>query len=166
MKPGDHPEFFRLPPPAGRSRESSIRLDRQGRFWHEGQLVVHPGMQRAFASWIDRHPDDGRFILQNGYDWTYITVEDVPFFIRAARARGDDIVVSLSDDSEEVLDPATVVSAEGDALYARVKGGRFEARFTQEAQAALVPFVVEAPDGGYGLEVGGQVHAIGRRSEI
>jgi hypothetical protein len=166
MKPGDHPEFFRLPAPEGRSRESSIRLDRQGRFWHEGQLVVHSGMQRAFASWIDRHPDDGRFILQNGYDWTYISVEDVPFFIRAVRARGDEVVISLSDGSEEVLEPATVVSGDGDTLYAQVRGGRFEARFTQEAQAALVPYVVETPGGGFGLEVAGRVHAIGPRAAI
>src|SRR5262249_32567480 len=31
MKPGDHPDFFRLPPPPGRSRESRIVLDDLGR---------------------------------------------------------------------------------------------------------------------------------------
>jgi len=51
-------------------------------------------------------------------------------------------------------------------LYAQVKAGRFEARFTQEAQAGLVPFVVETPDGRFGLEVGGRVHAIGPRRPI
>src|SRR5205809_4885030 len=80
MRPGDHPEFFRFPAPEGRSRESSIVLDREGRFHHNGALVEHPGMARAFASWIDLHPDDGRFILNNGYDWSYFRVEDVPFF--------------------------------------------------------------------------------------
>jgi hypothetical protein len=123
-------------------------------------------MKRAFFRWIDRHPDDGRFILQNGYDWTYIEVEDVPFFIRALRPEGEQIVVVLSDDSEEVLDPASVGTGDDDTLYARVKGGRFEARFTQEAQAGLVPFVVETPDGGFGLEVGGRLHVIGRRRPI
>ena len=39
MKPGDHPEFFRFPAPEGRSRESTILLDREGRFWHDGELV-------------------------------------------------------------------------------------------------------------------------------
>ena len=57
MLPVEHPEFFRRPPPPGQSRESSIRLDADGRFWHAGELVRHPGMQAAFATWIRRHPD-------------------------------------------------------------------------------------------------------------
>ena len=85
MKPGDHPEFFRFPPPEGRSRESTIVLTRDGRFLHDGTLVEHPGMQRAFASWLARHPDDGRFILSNGYDWTYLTVEGHACFVKGVR---------------------------------------------------------------------------------
>ena len=70
MKPGDHPEFFRFPAPEGRSRESTIRLDAEGRFHHEGNVVEHPKLAEAFHTWIARHPDDGRYILTNGYDWT------------------------------------------------------------------------------------------------
>ena len=43
MRPADHPEFFRLPAPEGRSRESTIVLDAEGRFHHDGELVEHPG---------------------------------------------------------------------------------------------------------------------------
>jgi uncharacterized protein len=82
MLPIDHPDFFRRAPPPGQSRESTIMLDGEGRFWHAGELVRHPGMQEAFASWISRHPDDGRHILCNGYDWSYFDVQDVPFFVR------------------------------------------------------------------------------------
>src|SRR5215472_2124596 len=42
VKPGDHPEFFRFPAPEGRSRESTIRLDAEGHFFHEGHKVEHP----------------------------------------------------------------------------------------------------------------------------
>ncbi len=70
MKPGDHPEFFRFPAPEGRSRESTIRLDAEGRFWHEGNPVEHPKLAQAMHGWVSRHPDDHRFILTNGYDWT------------------------------------------------------------------------------------------------
>jgi len=164
MKPGDHPEFFRLPAPAGRSRESSIVLDRQGRFWHDGELVSHPGMQLAFASWIDRHPDDGRFILQNGYDWTYFSVEDVPFFIRAVKIEPTGVFVVLSDDTREALDLGSVTSGADDALYARVKCGRFEARFTQQAQTSLGQLVVETEAGGFGLQHGTRVFPVGRRA--
>src|SRR5580700_1822488 len=65
MRPADHPDFFRIAPPEGRSRESTIRLDAEGRFFHEGARVEHPRLEAAMHTWIARHPDDGRFILTN-----------------------------------------------------------------------------------------------------
>lgn len=163
MRPGDHPEFFRFPAPEGRSRESSIRIDREGRFWHEGALVTHPGMQKAFARWIDLHPDDGRFILNNGYDWTYITVEDVPFLVRAARIEADGVRILLSDDQSEELDPQSLELGAQGALYVRVKLGRFGARFTPEAQTALGPLLTEV-NGVIVLGVRGEEHPIRERA--
>ena len=63
MRPADHPDFFRLPPPPGRSRESTIRLDADGCFFHDGVPVEHPKLRDALHTWIARHPDDGRYIL-------------------------------------------------------------------------------------------------------
>ncbi len=166
MRPGDHPEFFRFPAPEGRSRESTIRLDAQGRFWHEGRLVEHRGLLAALHSWISRHPDDGRYILTNGYDWTYFTVEDAPYFVRAIRAEGDRVLLVLSDGTEEAWDPETTRVGNGDALYAMVKGeargGPFEARFTPHAQTSLAPLLVEGELPA--VRLGGQVHVIGAKS--
>lgn len=156
MKPGDHPDFFRLPPPAGRSRESSIVLEREGRFLHDGVPVAHPGMARAFASWLARHPDDGRYILDNGYDWTYITVEDAPFFVLALAGPADHEPgaqgrrppnIELSDGSFEELDPERLWLGPQDALYTDVKAGAFQARFTRSAQLGLADYLVEGEGG-------------------
>ena len=156
MKPGDHPEFFRFPAPEGRSRESTIRLDARGRFWHEGALVEHAGLAAALHGWISRHPDDGRYILTNGYDWTYFTVDDAPFFVRALRVEPARVVLALSDGTEEPWDPSTTRIGPDGALYARVKrsapGGPYEAKFTPHAQASLEPLVVE-PEGGEGVAI-------------
>jgi hypothetical protein len=146
VKPGDHPEFHRLPPPAGTSRESGIVLDRHGRFWHDGRRVEHAGMARAFHSWIARHPDDGRFILDNGFDWTYFEVEDVPFLVRSFGLVGGEPVVELSDGSCEGLDVATLRLGPNHALYADVKRGSMSARFTSQAQSALAPFLRDEGD--------------------
>jgi hypothetical protein len=141
VKPGDHPEFYRLPPPEGRSRESSIHLDREGRFFHDGELVRYPGMARAFASWIARHPDDGRFILQNGYDWTYFSVEDTPYFVEAVRAVDGGVALELSDGSIEALEQNALSLDESGQLLARVKGGVFQARFKRTAQLGMGEFL-------------------------
>jgi len=153
MKPGEHPEFFRFPAPEGRSRESTIRLDGEGRFFHDDAVVEHPKLRDALHTWIARHPDDGRYILTNGYDWTYFIVEDVPYFVRSVRAVGDeprDAILVLSDATEEPLDPATVHANERGELYLKVKagakGGPFDAKMTRFAQGQLGPFL-EAPDG-------------------
>jgi hypothetical protein len=163
MKPSDHPDFYRLPPPEGRSRESTLRLDALGRFWHEGRLVTHPGLAAALHTWIRRHPDDGRFILSNGYDWTYFTVDDAPFLVRGLRAEPERVVLVLSDGTEETFDPTTARIGPDDALYAQVKraapGGTYEAKFTQHAQTSLEPLLV--PGDPPGVRIGSRVVSIG-----
>ena len=163
MKPGDHPDFFRLPAPEGRSRESTIRLDAEGRFWHEGRAVLHAGLAAGLHSWIGRHPDDGRYVLNNGFDWTYFTVDDAPYFVRAIRLEPVHIVLALSDGTEEAWDPESTRVGPDGALYALVKrdapGGPYEAKFTRHAQTSLGPALVdaEAP----AVRIGGRVRSIG-----
>jgi hypothetical protein len=164
MKPSDHPDFYRLAPPERRSRESTLRLDALGRFWHEGRLVTHPGLAAGLHTWIRRHPDDGRFILSNGYDWTYFTVDDAPFFVRSVRAEPERIVLVLSDGTEEPLDPTTARIGPDDGLYVRVKsaapGGPYEAKFTQHAQTSLAPMLVpgEHEDDPVALRIGSRLY--------
>jgi hypothetical protein len=171
MRPADHPDFFRLPPPPGRSRESTIRLDADGRFWHDGAQVEHPGLAQGLQAWIGRHPDDGRYILTNGYDWSYFTVDDAPFVVRSLLMEPERVVLRLSDGTEEPWDPATTRIGKGDALYATVKaqapGGPFEARFSPHAQTSLAPLLVpgEGPgaDGSPAVRIGGRLHSIGAK---
>lgn len=152
-KPGDHPEFFRFPAPEGRSRESTIRLDAEGRFWHEGLEVEHRKLAAAMHTWISRHPDDGRYILTNGYDWTYFTVDDAPFTVRSIRVVEGAPLLVLSDGTEEAWDPRRSKIGKDGAIYTHVKaavrGGPYDAKFTRHAQTELAPLLVET-DGGAG----------------
>jgi uncharacterized protein len=141
-KPGDHPDFFRLPPPPGRSRESSIVLSKEGRFFHEGAPVEHPGMQRAFAAWLTRHPDDGRYILSNGYDWSYITVEGPARFVHSVRNVSGRPLLVLLDGSELPLEPALLRVDSAGRLSVMLPGGE-PAAFTPAAQLQLSPWLFE-----------------------
>jgi hypothetical protein len=165
VKPGDHPEFFRFPAPEGRSRESTLRLDATGRFWHEGARVEHAGLEAALHAWISRHPDDGRYILTNGYDWTYFTVDDAPYFVRAVKITAEGVTLVLSDGAEEPWEPASSRVGPGDALYASVKRGHprgpFEAKFTAHAQGSLEPALVEGASGAPAVRLGSRVVPIG-----
>jgi uncharacterized protein len=152
MKPGDHPEFFRFPAPPGRSRESTIRLDAEGRFFHDDEPVEHAKLADAMHAWIARHPDDGRYILTNGYDWTYFTVDDVPYFVRTVSRDADGaVVLGLSDGTREELDPKTLREGSRGELRLQVKatapGGPFDAKLTRHAQTTLGELLIEGPDG-------------------
>ncbi len=166
MKPGEHPEFFRFPAPEGRSRESTIRLDAEGHFFDDDEPIEHDKLAAAMHSWISRHPDDGRFILTNGYDWTYFTVGDAPYVVRSIAVTDDDVVLLLSDGTEETWAPETTRVAAGGALYTKVKRGKevgvpgskmvpaeFEAKFSRHAQLALAPYLRDASGDGSELSI-------------
>src|SRR5262245_1832529 len=141
------------------TRESSIRLDAEGRFFHEGNRVEHPGLARAMASWISRHPDNGRWVLENGYDWCYVTIEEVPFWVKSARVDGDAIVGTLSDGSEERIEPRSLSVDEHGTIRCEVKAnarkGPYPAKLARHAQLALAErlheengeFVLSLPNG-------------------
>jgi uncharacterized protein len=151
MKPGDHPEFFRFPPPEGRSRESSIVLTKDGRFFHDGAAVEHPGMKKAFASWLSRHPDDGRPILNNGYDWTYLTVEGPERFVESVRARAGRPELVLLNGLELPLE-AGALSCDADGrLWVLLPAGE-KACFTAAAQLELAPWLTER-EGVVGVQI-------------
>jgi len=163
MKPSDHPEFFRFPAPEGRSRESTIELDALGVFRHDGQAVEHPKLRDALHRWIARHPDNQRFILSNGYDWTYFVVQDVPYFVTAVRHEEHQVVLILSDQSEEPLRPETLRMPSPERIYAQIKsdapGGPFEARFTAHALGQLAAHI-EAEGEAFFLHTGGKKHRV------
>jgi hypothetical protein len=124
-----------------RLRQSGVRLDAEGRFWHEGAEVTHAGMRAAFFRWLDRNPD-GRYVLKlDARRFVYLDVDDAPFVVRSLRWEEDRAFAVLSDGSEESLPLSTVRLAAGTA-YATVKG-RFAARFATPAWNALCEHVRE-----------------------
>ncbi len=133
-------------------RESSIVLDREGRFWHDGRPVEHPRLAAALHRWIDRDPETDRFILRAGQQWCYITVEDAPFQITGVSFEGDAphtrVELILDDETREELDYGSLRQRANNVLYCRVKDGRFDARFQRNAYyklAGLVEFEGEEP---------------------
>jgi hypothetical protein len=124
-----------------RIRRSGIRVDREGRFVHEGEEVRHEGLRRALFRWLDAEPD-GRVVLRlDANRFAYVDVDDTPLVARSARLEGagpaERVVLALSDGAEEPLDPATLTVDAAGVLRARVRGGRLEARLATSAAAAL-----------------------------
>ena len=147
MKPIDHPEFFRFPAPPGLSRESAIVLSRTGEFFHEGGRVEKPALAAAMHTWLSYHPDDGRVILENGFDWCYIKVEDTAHFVKAIHEVSGAPSIELLSGHTEALRASTVSVDEDGVVLVQVlpRGAKTPqpARFLREAQLGLAPWLID-----------------------
>ena len=141
-----------------RARESGLRLDREGRWWHEGDPVRHAGLARALHRWIDLSPDGRPVLRLDERRFADFDCEDTPFVARSARREGASFALLLSDETEEALDPSTL-RRRGDDLLCRVKQGRFAARLARQAVYALGDSLRDGPEG-LVLESGGRTYAI------
>jgi hypothetical protein len=128
-------------------RQSGIRVDREGRFIHEGAEVTHGGLKSALFRWLDRlPPPDGRYVLRlDERRFAYLDVDDTPLVVRAARVDlAGAVFLALSDGAEEPLDPSTLTVDDAGVLRAWVRGGRLEARLSSSAVAALADRLTES----------------------
>jgi hypothetical protein len=148
-------------------RRSGIRVDREGRFIHEGAEVRHEGLRRALFRWLDAEPD-GRVVLRlDARRFAYVDVDDTPLVAGAARLDGDAdaerVLLALTDGSEEALDPAALTVDDAGVLRARVRGGKLEARLATAAVATLADRLSEEASGGWALTLAGRRRPIPRR---
>lgn len=133
------------PPFAGFSRETTIRVDAQGRFWHDGQPVTHPGLARGFARWLDVDPESGRYILKNDINWAFVTVDDAPLVARVATVDDAGVLLTLSDGETERLDESTLRLEPGDVPYCTVRGGRLPAKLLPGAAFVVLDWLGDRP---------------------
>ena len=137
-----------------------LRIDREGAWFHEDEEVSHEGILASLREGLQVDPA-GHF-LQIGTVRVPVEVEDAPFMVVRFEAEGDGFALRLDDGSREALDPATLVLRQGDVPYCRVKGGRFEARFSRAAAWQLLQRLDTEPGGGAPtLAASGRRYALG-----
>ena len=146
------------PPPSGKRwhtrEDSGIRLDRQLRWFHDGEPIDHPKIIEAFNCGL-QPTDDGKYQLKFGWDWCFVEVEDAAYGVLAVDERPDGLGLRLSDRTSERLEPGSLTVGEDGVLTCRVKDGRAKARFLRDAQFALGELLEEL-DGKLVLRAGGQ----------
>jgi hypothetical protein len=139
----------------GRTRETTIVRDAQGRWFQDGQPLEHPNLTRAFDRWVERAPD-GRYCLKNEINWAYITLQGPPFFVRSVQLDGGGgVELLLSNDARESLRAETLRAGSDGALYCDVGDGSMVARFDRHAATQLEALIDEDAQGVY-LELGGR----------
>jgi hypothetical protein len=155
-----------------RVRRSGISIDREGRFWHEGEMVQHEGLRQALFRWLDRlpadapGPDAGRHILRlDAQRFAYVDVADTPLVATSLRwdgaGAGERALLGLTDGSEVPLDPATLTIDQAGILRCQVRPNSVEARLATSAASALAEHIDSGAQPR--LRLAGAAHPILRR---
>jgi uncharacterized protein len=139
--------------------QSGLRLDREGRFWHRGDLLEHARTIAALHRGLHR-AEDGRWAVRIGPEWGYVDVEDAGRFVRRIVPGADGLSCQLATGEWVDVDPATLAAGSDDALYVRLCDGE-RARLTRAAQLSLADHLHEG-EGSFFLELGQKRHRIGR----
>jgi hypothetical protein len=135
----------------GRTRETKIRRDAEGRWYNDGVEIVHQLLTRAFDQWLVWAPDgSGRYCLSNDVNWAYVSIEGAPRFVRSVH----DGMLRLSDGKEIPLDPKSLRQGKDGALYCDAPENMV-ARFDRHAIMQLSDYLGEDDRGVY-VEVDGQ----------
>jgi hypothetical protein len=134
-------------------RTIGLRLDRTGRFWHQGVMVTHARLALALRRWLDVR--DGRDVVAlDAERYAYVEVEDAHLQAVAARWDGARCVITWDDEREEELTYASLRVGAGNALYAAVRGV-LRGRIAGPAYHAVAERIVEEGDG-FAIEAAGR----------
>ena len=123
--------------------QSGITLDKEQRWFHDGEPVEHPHIVEAFNRGL-KPTDDGRYKLEFGNDWCFVEVQGAAYRVLVVDVgEGDQLSVRLSDRTAEWLDVGSLALDADGVLTVAVKSGKARARFSREAQFSLGEHLVQ-----------------------
>jgi hypothetical protein len=140
-------------------RQTGIRLDREGRFWHEDGEVTHERFRQALLRWLDLLPDGRPILRLDDTRYAYVDVDDALLLVTSLRWEDDRAFLTINDGSEEELRYDTLEQAADNTLYCKVRDGRLPARIATPAYYKLTDRIVESGEG-FALSAAGSLHAI------
>ena len=149
--PTSDPSTWKLP---------RLRIDRDGGWFHEDEEVTHEGILASLQAALE--VDATGHFIQIGPVRVPVEVADAPFSVVRLEPEGDGFTLTLNDLTREPLDPGSLRLEAGEVPYCRVKGGRFDARFSRAAAWQLLQHVEAGAAGAPAtIQVGGRAYALG-----
>ena len=139
-----------------------ITFARDGRWYADGEPVLHPRLANLFSRYLRRKPEGGFEIWIDERFHSDVEVEDTPWVvIRADCGANGRVEIELNDGSHEELADQGLTVGSDDALYCRIKGGSERARFLRSAQSSLAGRIEETTSG-FQLRCGHTIYPIDR----
>jgi hypothetical protein len=128
-----------------------IYIDKDGKWFHKGMEMIHKGIVNEFYRGLTTD-SCGEYIITLGKEKCFVEVEDTPFiitrveFYNREQSMEERIILYLIDDTQENLDPETLMVGEENVLYCLIKNNAFKARFSRAAYYQLASRIKEEGD--------------------
>jgi len=138
-----------------------IYVGKEGQWFHEGAEISH----RPIFLWLIQNlekDEEGRYLVHLNNQQCVLEVEDTPLVIlgvdrtQSGSEENEEILLTLNDERQEVLDPQTLWLSRENVLYGLVKGGRIPARFLRAAYYQIARHIEEDETGGFFLSLNHQ----------
>jgi uncharacterized protein len=132
-----------------------ISFRRDGNWYSDEERIDNPRIALLFSQSIKQNPD-GSYFLQVAEERAPISVEDTPYVVKSIADDGKGgFMLILNDDSREAMDPASLAIGADNVLYARVKDGKYRARFLRPAYYHLSANFESDGAGRFFIQIGG-----------
>ena len=150
---------------------AELRLDREGRWWFEGDAVTHPRVTALFHRSLvqvnlQREPAPssergagGEWALSVGRFTYPVTVDDTGLFVEGVAIGREGAALALSNGGEAMLDLSTVTYEGTGGLYCEIDG--VKARFKHGAYHELLGECLHEEKGVAVLRLGGRERILG-----
>lgn len=113
-----------------RRQGDGVRLDEEGNWFQGDYPILHERTFRYLHKHITRD-EEGRYYLTGEDKPIYFSVEDVPYWVVKLERTIVGYLITLTDESIELLDSTHLWTGKKGTLYCLIKGGNFAARFNR-----------------------------------
>lgn len=126
-----------------------ININKDGEWFYNDRKIIHPTVLRIFNDNLFR-AEDGRHYLEVEGDIAEVEVEDAPFVVKRVMPAMDEgelcgFIISLSDDTEDILNLDTLKINKKNIPYCLVKRGLL-AKFSSKAYYMLSNYIEHDED--------------------
>jgi hypothetical protein len=142
---------------------SHIMFGRDGHWYADGERIANRRIALLFSRHLVRL-GDGSYALVMGDEKASVEVQDTPWVVTRVDGHPDrGFRVTLNDETQERLDPASLAIEPDHAFSCRVKGGT-RVRFLRSAYNVLARYIDAGGEAGrFVLEVQGRRHLLAPR---
>ena len=133
-------------------------LSKTGEWFHDDVKITHKRTIESLNKNLRRDGED--YYVNIGYERCKVTIEDAPFLVFGVREERGELVLEISDGTEEKFNPSCLIVGEDNVPYTRIKPTKDRARFTRPAYYQLARHLVEGPDGSIAINICGKTYTL------